>query len=300
MDQQVTWAPDSRRLVYASSRGPLGALNLVSYDFATGQESRLTDQPLNDVTPRYSPDGRQVAFVRDGRELRVVELEGRRERLLASGVMDREPFTSPRSFAWSPDGKWIAYFSTGARSFTNLWLVPAAGGEPVQVTFLANAFTGSVSWGPDGTYLMYSTNQRTEPGALVRVDLVLRTPKFREDQFRDLFNQESPRPGRPAPGVPAAAPSPRDSAPPPPATFELREVRKRLSLIPVGVDVQDQVISPDGKWVVMSAGAEGRSNLYAWPLDELSTEDRVARQLTSTAGGKQGLAFSPDSKEVYP
>lgn len=297
-DEQVGWHPDSRKLVYTSFRG--GALNLYGYDFTTGAETRLTNQPLNDVTPKYSPDGTQVAFVRDGRELRVLDVASRREVVLATGVMDREPFTSPRSYAWSPDGKWIAYLDTGTRGFTNVYLVASGGGAARQVTFLANAFAGAVSWAPNGSYLMVNSNQRTEPASLARVDLVPRTPRFREDQFRDLFTQESPRLTRTSPPqTTTAAPPPRDSAPVTALEYEFTEVRKRLSLIPVGVDVFDQIISPDGKWVVMVAGAEGRSNLYVWPLDELSNEDQVARQLTSTAGGKSGISFSPDSKEVF-
>jgi tricorn protease len=297
VDGQAAWSPDSRKLVYVSGRS--GALNLYSYDFLSGAETRLTDQPLNDVTPKFSPDGTQVAFVRDARELRVLDLSTRRERLLATGELEREPFTSARSFAWSPDGKWIAYFASGVKGFTNTFLVPAAGGGPRQVTYLANAFAGSLSWSPSGAYLLIDSRQRTEQGSLARVDLVPRTPRFREDQFRDLFNQETPRPTRPAPAA-AAAPAPaRDSAPPAPLVYELDEVRKRLFLIPVGVDVFDQVISPDGRWAVLTAGAAGRTNLYVWPLDELSNDELVARQLTSTAGGKQGIAFSPDSKEVY-
>src|SRR5262249_52463095 len=74
------------------------------------------------------------------------------------------------------------------------------------VTFLANVFGGSLSWSPDGAYLTLGTTQRTEPGQVVRVDLVPRTPKFHEDQFRDLFKEETPKPA---------------SEPPRPATAEV-------------------------------------------------------------------------------
>ena len=61
--------------------------------------------------------------------------------------------------------------------------------------------------GPDGTFLFFDTSQRTENGELARVDLILRTPRFREDQFRDLFNEENaPRtPSQPNP--PTSPPS---------------------------------------------------------------------------------------------
>jgi C-terminal processing protease CtpA/Prc len=67
----------------------------------------------------------------------------------------------------------------------------------------------------------------------------------------------------------------------------------------VGVDAGSQTISPDGKWVLMTASAEGQQNLYIYSLDELSREPAVARQLTSTPGFKRDAQFTPDSKEVY-
>jgi len=77
------------------------------------------------------------------------------------------------------------------------------------------------------------------------------------------------------------------------------EIRRRLSLLPVGVDVNYQAISPDGKWVVMIANSANQANLYVYSLDELSREPAVAKQLTSTAGGKSWARFTPDSKEIF-
>jgi tricorn protease len=43
----------------------------------------------------------------------------------------------------------------------------------------------------------------------------------------------------------------------------------------------------------------GQQNLYIYSLDELARGPRVARQLTSTPGGKSNAQFTPDSREVY-
>ena len=270
----------------------------------------------SDDTPRYSPDGKMIAFERGGEEIRVIDVDSKQERSIARAHLERPPLNSDRPFVWSPDSKWIAYMPVGDKLFKNVFVVPAAGGESRAVSFLANGGSNTVSWSPDGTYLLFDTGQRTENGQLARVDLLPRTPKFREDQFRDLFKEETPktnlkpdnRPPTPEPqpsptataaAAPAAGSEAKAKPTPKPVEINFDQIRRRLSLLPVGIDVGYQTISPDGKWVLMIAGVANQLNLYVFPLDELSKDPFVAKQLTSTAGGKSSAQFSPDSKEVY-
>jgi hypothetical protein len=178
------------------------------------------------------------------------------------------------------------------------------------VTYLADSYAGALAWSLDGDYLTFRTGQRTEPGKVVRVDQTPRTPTFREDQFRDLFRDEQPRPApvapRPAESAPAPAATKGAAAEAPPARpatttpveIVLDGIRRRASVLPVGVDIQFQAIGPDGKSLLLIAAAAGQQNLYVYSLDELSREPAVARQLTSTPGGKRSASFTPDSKEV--
>jgi len=157
-------------------------------------------------------------FQRGGTELRVVDLDTKRDRMLTRAQVDRVPFTAKGSVVWSPDGRWIAYVDQKARGFSNVYAVPAAGGESRQVTFLANVSGNAISWSPDGTYLIYNSDQRTEDPQLARVDLVLRTPRFREDQFRELFRVDTRNPAQPTPAQPTPAqPGPSTPAPLPAA-----------------------------------------------------------------------------------
>ncbi len=325
-ESYVTWSPDSKTVVYASERD--GAMSLFQYDFAAETETQITRGTNFDSLPKFSPDGKLLAFIRNARAMMVYDTASKQERELCKFYTDNAPLLSKDSYAWSPDNKWLAFltYAPETRSYTNVSVVPAGGGAARPISFLANSNSGSVSWSPDGSYILFDTSQRTEDSSIARIDLKLRTPKFREDQFRDLFKQENPKDKQPPP-VPSVSPSP---APAPPATATpqpsaspsasplfntkaveaekkdeakateiiFEDIRKRLSLVNTGIDNGGQAISPDGKTLLVVANAEGQTNLYTISLDDLAT-DTSARQLTSTQGFKSNVQFSPDSKEVY-
>ena len=318
-ESQIAWSPDSRRLVYVSDRD--GATHLFLYDFATNTETQLTRDGADDSKPLFSPDGKWLAFQRGAKELRVLDVNTKQDHVVVGVPLERAPFISDRPYVWSPDSRWLAYMPVA--EFRNVFVAPVEGGTGRPVSFIANANSNTVAWSPDGTFILFDTGQRTESNQLARVDLIPRTPKFREDQFRDLFKEEtpktvtpitrpenqptSPEPTREAPNaVPTASPAPTPSPSPEgrrpnvkPVQIVFEEIRRRLSLPAVGVDVGYQTISPDGKWVLMIAEVANQQNLYIYSLDELAREPAVAKQLTSTAGFKSWAQFSPDSKEVF-
>jgi len=315
-EYQLAWSPDSRRLVYVSDREKTPHLYL--YDFNGNSETQLTSDSADDSTPMFSPDGKLLAFIRGARELHVLDLNDKKDRPVATDIFERPPIITDRPFVWSPDSKWLAYVSVAQSQFKNISITPVENGAGEPATFLANVFSNTLSWSPDGSFILFDTGQRTETTQLARVDLIPRTPRFREDQFRDLFKEETPRnmtPARqeprtvpadtrpsPAPDAsPASSPTASPAAKPPakPVQVVFEEIRKRLSLLPVGLDVNYQTISPDGKWVGMVANAANQSNIYIYSLDELSRDPAVAKQLTSTPGSKSSLQFTPDSKELF-
>jgi tricorn protease len=297
---QPIWAPDSRRIAYVASRE--GTQRIYLYDFATSQETALTSGTGSDISPVFSPDGSQIAFLRDRRELRVLTIATKTDRLLAIGSL-ADAIDSPLP-VWSPDARWIALFAIGAKSFANVNVVPVteSRGTLRPISVLANVYANRIAWSPDGKTIFFDTRQRTEQGQLARIDLTLRTPKFREDLFRDLFTtpaRPTPAPTPPSSPQPAATPAPATGTPDKQPTQVVFEgIRNRLSLLPLGMDVQTASVSPDGKLLLISASVAGQTNLYTYPLDELG-ERPVARQLTTTAGAKTDAQFSPDSREVY-
>lgn len=275
MESGLAWAPDSKRIAYVSDRN--GSAHIFLYDFAAQAEKQLTAGALNDAAPRFAPDGKTVAFVRDRKELRVLTPDNGEDKLLAKAPL-------AGGIEWSGDGKWIACVVAGEKGFRNVHVIPAAGGELKPLSYLSNAFSSGPTWGTDGATLYFSTGQRMEGVRPARIALTVRAPKFREDQVTDLFKQEQREERKPA-----AAP----------VEIVFEEIRRRLELLPAGFDATIADASPDGKYLALLADVGGQENVWLWPLDELSRTPQTARQLTTTAGNKSSVQFSPDSKEVW-
>ncbi|MFE6161558.1 serine hydrolase [Streptomyces sp. NPDC056486] len=114
--------------------------------------------------PALSPDGTRIAYVlrtadrehdREERALWTVPTGGGAARRLTRGPVDTAP-------AWSPDGRSIA-FLRGGDGPSQLWLLPADGGEPEPVTNLP-AGAGAPLWSPDGTAIAFPAPVESTPG----------------------------------------------------------------------------------------------------------------------------------------
>ncbi|HZG47247.1 MAG TPA: S41 family peptidase [Allosphingosinicella sp.] len=316
VESMPLWSPDSSRLVYVSDQGDSSRIH--EYDFATQRERVVSEADGMATAPAYSPDGTAIVYVKDLRELRMLRRRPNgtyADTLLHRGLVD---VGGPSRPSWSPDGRWIAFPVDDAKSFSNIWVVPAAGGTARPVSFLANGQTGQqIAWSPDGKYLVFDSSQRSETARIVRVDLVRNVPRYREDTFRELF-----APGKP-PGEPGTGPNPTSPAAPPaqpaggsrpgadtaaPAEAKSKPVRvaidfdgirERATLLPLGLSSERPVISPNGKTLLFTANVAGQTNLYSYNLDELAKEPPVAQQVVASRKPKIDYAFSPDSKEIF-
>jgi hypothetical protein len=206
------------------------------YDFTTQTEQLVTEGSR----PLFSPDGKQLAFIRtheDRTDLHVVDLATGQPRRLAKifNSTPAPPFPAGGDgpglarFSWSPNGQWIAYPSWDRQEIVNVHVANVASGDSHQVSFLGHGNGGATEWTPDGTALIIATQQRTDAAVVARVDLILRTPQFREDEFRRLFNDPPARPPQPKESRTASDDTPPGSGP---APFVFEGIRERLRVIP--------------------------------------------------------------------
>ncbi|MDX2029336.1 MAG: S9 family peptidase [Blastocatellia bacterium] len=113
-------SPDGAKVAYVVGETSQDRTRTISHIWivptAGGEAKRLTSGDAGESTPRWSPDGRRIAFYsnRDGRDgLWMAPVAGGEPRLVSP--VHRTNFYLPKageSFCWSPDGKQIAFLSS--------------------------------------------------------------------------------------------------------------------------------------------------------------------------------------------
>ena len=193
-------SPDGSRLAYRRATVSL-ATNAVTADIVVvGTATGATLQSWRGSSPRWSPDGRRVAYLGgsgDRAGIWIRDLARRADRFVvavsqSSAWLGRG---AARNFEWSPDGKWIGYvaaepapppsesdvkvfsrimykmplgFTDNRR--THLWLVPVTGGKPRLLS--PGAFDEhSLSWAPDSRRLAFVSDRSPDPDNAFTNDL---------------------------------------------------------------------------------------------------------------------------------
>lgn len=136
------WSPDGRMIAYEGDDG----LYVMNAD-GSGQRKLVDGGGMSGFA--WSPDGSDFAYV-DRVGLYTTTLSGASPVPLVTGD------GSVDSPAWSPDGTLIAFLHSGGVDGHALFVVPAGGGETIQVADLSKLDTvGEPVWSPDSRELAF-------------------------------------------------------------------------------------------------------------------------------------------------
>ena len=147
-ERDVSYSPDGRSILYAAERN--GHWNLYqtslikkdekSFLYATNfKEEQLTDSELPSFQPLYSPDGKEIAYLYDRTEIRVLNLKSKESRTVLEGKFNYSYSDGDQWYRWAPDSKWILakYIAIGGWNNTDVALINADGSG--QVTNLTES-----------------------------------------------------------------------------------------------------------------------------------------------------------------
>jgi Tol biopolymer transport system component len=176
------WSPNGAEVVYSrtTARGSSGLGSLETVDLATGAVTMLLPPRFRRFTAgaRWSPFGSYVVYESvhtDSRRLDA-EVDGVSLRIATWG--SHEPgraLTEPLLFAatadWSPDGTQIVYagLTRPDAEASDLFVVPADGGAPRQLTHLVDAggYAQEPDWSGDGSRIVFSGRLTDRAGSAV-------------------------------------------------------------------------------------------------------------------------------------
>ncbi|MFO0954497.1 MAG: S41 family peptidase [Isosphaeraceae bacterium] len=128
-DQNVEYSPDGKLVAYVSDANGREEIYVVPAE-GDGTPKKITDVDALKSSMIWSPDSKSLAFTTSDGKLYTITAEGKDlKEVVASkyGSINRP--------AWSPDGKWLAYSRNDVSRSSDVYLIPAAGGEEHKITF---------------------------------------------------------------------------------------------------------------------------------------------------------------------
>lgn len=199
VDEQPLYSPDGKSLFFVSDRA--GARQLYVMNLESKEAKRLTSDDNDVFNQTLTPDKKKLSFWKSGKDggLYVVNADG-------TGTIERvlsKPGNGPSQFAWSPDGRWVAYTDRLDRSGyyywesgTNIWIWDTQDKKAWNVT-KENTPNSNPSWSADGKYLYYRSDRGGPgprvPGAPSAAAMYL-LPLHMEDARSDDFELKYEKP----------------------------------------------------------------------------------------------------------
>lgn len=297
-ERDITFSPDGRKLVF--SREKNGQWNLFMTELAREddkefayakefKETQLTNSELPSFQPLFSPDGKEVAFLRDRSAIYILNVEDKSEREVMNKKYNYSYSDGDQDFAWSPDGKWIItdYIGMGGWNNKDVAIIKAdgsgtthnltesgysegmgrfvLGGKAIIFGSDRSGYRSHGSWGSEyDLFMMFLDQEAYDQYMLDKEERELMIPK------KDKEKEEKSK------GKKKEEKSEKDSAASkvvPPLTFELvnRDYRT-VRLTRTSGFQSDYVMDSKGEKLYYLAYFDDASNLYQVDLAEKKTE----------------------------
>jgi Tol biopolymer transport system component len=192
------WSPTGRTLAIDADRGNRKELRAIYVIHANGGKPRRITKPappLSDYSPRFSPDGTQLVFLRARgtaesapAALFTVRLDGSHLHQLTQYSLHVDQSD------YSPDGKRIVFeaypHGRGNGAYGDIFVIDARGGKPLNLTRNPVGEAGSLDpvWSPDGQKLLFLDIRRVN--GVGRYGLATINPDGSDRQFVSSKNLE--------------------------------------------------------------------------------------------------------------
>ena len=169
-ERYIDFSPDGRTIIYDSERNGVWQIYATTmknkdekqFAYATELvEERLTQSDQTSFQPKYSPDGKHIAFWENRGTLRVMDAKGKNVKTAMDGKFVYSYSDGDIDFTWSPDSKWLlsSYIGVGGWNNSDIALVNASGNGEIHNLTESGYNESNAKWVLDGKAMLFCSDR---------------------------------------------------------------------------------------------------------------------------------------------
>lgn len=325
-ERSVSFSPDGKSLIYASERGNSWKLyqtklirteeKLFSLSTVLKEEPILVSDKET-YQPKFSPDGKEVAYLEERVTLKVLNLATKQSRTILDGKYNYSYSDGDQWYDWSPDGKWfLVNFNSTGRWSSEVGLVDAQGKQTlVNLTNSGyndgaprwmqkgksmiwfsdrNGMRSHASWGAQAdVYAVYFTRDAWSKFKLSKeeFDLLKEVEKEKEEKKEEKTEDAKKKKGDPT----EKEKDKKDKEKIEPVEIELDHIEDRKARLTIhSSDLSDAILSLDGEQLFYLAKFEKGYDLWVQKF-----RDHETKLLVKLEGYTGGLQMDKEGKFIF-
>lgn len=169
-ERYIDFSPDGRTIIFDSERNGVWQIYATTmknkdekqFAYATELvEERLTQSDQTSFQPKFSPDGKQIAFWENRGTLRVMDAKGKNVKTAMDGKFVYSYSDGDIDFTWSPDSKWLlsSYIGVGGWNNSDIALVNASGNGEIHNLTESGYNESNAKWVLDGKAMLFCSDR---------------------------------------------------------------------------------------------------------------------------------------------